>query len=242
MKTILKLSLLVSAACALSTPAAAQIDLWSGWSGEAGISGSTTSGNTDTSDVGLALGVAKESGLWTHNFDATYDLGSVSGTDTKNRLFLGYQIDRDFTDRLYGYGNANYFSDDFGAYEEGYFLGAGLGYHVLVDKPITWAVEGGIGYRDQTLALTNTSEGEFALRAHSDFDYYFNEAVSFYNDTEVIWSDSDTYTWNDIGLAAQLSGNLYAKFGVRVDHHSDVPAGVASTDTTTRGSLVYKIN
>ncbi len=240
---------LIFAAAALCVPAQAQI--MSGWTGDASLSGSKTSGNTETTDVGLGLGLTKTDGIYRNKFDATYDLGSVSGEDTKNRLFLGYQLDRDFNDRTYAFGNINYFKDDFGAFESGYYAGAGLGYKVLVDAPVTWNVEGGLGYRNQSTQeigvfgdagfIAGIEEGEAAARFGSDFDYAFNDAVSFYNDTEVLTSSSDTYIWNDAGITAKLAGNLSAKFGVRVDHHTDVPLGREKTDTITRGAIVYTI-
>ena len=249
MKTYITTAALLLASAVISAPAHAQ--LMSGWTGDASLSGSTTSGNTETTDVGLGLNLTKTDGIYRNKFDATYDLGSVSGKDTKNRLFLGYQLDRDFNDRLYGFGTLNYFSDDFGAYETGYYAGTGLGYKVLINDPTTWNLEGGLGYRSQETRsigtfgtagfIASVEEGEVAARLGSDFDYAFNDAVSFYNDTEVLTSSSDTYIWNDIGITAKLAGNLSAKFGVRVDHHTDVPMGREQTDTITRGAIVYTI-
>lgn len=249
MKNLMKFASAIALTVAVAAPA--QADMLSGWSGDASLSGSTTDGNTETTDVGLGLNLIKTDGLWRNKFDANYDLGSVEGNDTKNRLFLGYQLDRDLNDRTYVFGNANYFKDDFGAYETGNYLGAGLGYKVFTAAPTTWDVEAGLGYRTQeTRALgvfgtagfvDSVEESEGALRLGSDFDFDFNDAVSLYNDTELLHSDSDTYIWNDIGIQAQLAGNLSAKFGVRVDNHSDVPAGVEETDTITRGTLVYTI-
>jgi putative salt-induced outer membrane protein len=222
-----------------------------GWGGEASLSGSTTSGNTSTTDIGLALHLTKEQGQWEHKFDTTYDLGRAEGIDNKNRAYLGYQLNRQISERLYGYGNANYFTDDFGAFKNGSFVGGGLGYKAIVGEPVQWDLEGGAGYRSQksrevgidnlATAIPAMTVNEFALRGASEFDYQFSEAVSLYNDSEVIWSDSDTYLWNDIGITANLAGNLAARFSFRVDHHTDVAVGVKKTDTITRAALVYTL-
>lgn len=237
--------LLGAVLCAsLSTTASAN-ELMDGWSGEASLSGSTTSGNTKTTDVGLALHLQKESGVWKNKFDTTYDLGKSNGLDNKNRWFIGYQLDRKISDRLYVYGNANYYSDDFGAYKQGSFVGTGLGYQVIQPSPLDWAVEAGVGYKSQKLRevgiIPSVKTDEFAIRGASNFAYNFSETVSFYNKSEVIWSDSDTYMWNDAGITANLAGNLAARFSFRVDHHTDVPFGVKKTDTITRGALVYTL-
>lgn len=245
MKT-LSFTLLSASALLISAPASAKKYtnfLLNGWQGEASVSGSTTSGNTKTTDVGLALHLSKTDNKWTNKFDTTYDLGKTSGVDNKNRWFIGYQLDRQISNRLYVYGNANYFTDDFGAYKNGNFLGTGLGYKFIEPAPLAWDIEAGLGYRSQKLHDIGLIEGdkinEFALRGASSIKYDLNDAVSFYNNSEVIWSSSDTYLWNDSGITANLAGNLAARFSFRVDHHTDVPMGVEKTDTITRAALVY---
>ncbi|MGJ8564241.1 MAG: DUF481 domain-containing protein [Alphaproteobacteria bacterium] len=221
----------------------------SGWSGEASLAGSKTTGNTKTTDIGAAVKLKKESDLWRHKFNASADYGKVSGAQNKNRFDLGYQLDRDLNDRLYVYGNGSYFQDEFGAYKDGYFIGTGLGYKAVLPAPISWNLEGGIGYRSQKVRLAAGTPGGFAsernndiaVRTFSDFDFKLNENVSLYNDTELTWSDSDTYIWNDTGITAQLMGNLAARASFRVDHHTDVPVGFKKTDTVTRVGVVYTI-
>lgn len=247
----MKKLLLVTAATALVSTNAFAGSLTEGWGGEASLSGSTTSGNTSTTDIGLALHLTKEDGPWKHSFDTTYDLGRADGIDNKNRAYIGYQIDRLINDRMYVYGNANYYTDDFGAFKNGSFVGAGVGYKVILPDPVGWNVEGGAGYRSQKTRgvfdpvtpsfIFPEKVNEFALRGASEFDYKFSDAVSFYNDSEVIWSESDTYLWNDVGITANLAGNLAARFSFRVDHHTDVPDGVKNTDTITRAAIVYTL-
>ena len=249
----MKYLLLTTAATFMVAPSAFAGDFTQGWGGEASLSGSTTSGNTNTTDIGLALHLSKTHGDWKHNVDTTYDLGKADGVDNKNRWYLGYKLDRKINDKLYGYANANYFSDDFGSYKQGSFIGAGLGYTVFAPDPMAWDVEGGVGYRSQKLRevindpndpaanIPSVKEDEFAVRGASKFNYKFSDSVSLFNNSEVIWAKSDTYLWNDIGVTANLAGNLAARFSFRVDHHTDVPDGVKKTDTITRGSLVYTL-
>lgn len=242
----MKKILMIGSAIALISPAAFAGEWAVGWSGEAAFSGSKTTGNTDTTDIGGALHLQKVRDLWKHKFDTTYDLGTASGVDNKNRWTLGYQLDRQINERLYAFGKANYFTDDFGPFKNGSFLGAGLGYEALNTDATKWSVESGGGYRSQKTRnvghIFAATTDEFALRGGSSFSYQLNESVSFFNNSEIIWSDSDTYIWNDIGLTAKVAGNLSARFNFRVDHHTDVPVGIKNTDTITRAALVYSIN
>ena len=213
-----------------------------GWTGEAALTGSKTTGNTETTDVGLGLDLVKASDLWRHKVNASVDYGKTSGIKDKQRLVVGYQIDRNINDRLYVYGNADYFQDDFGAFETGYFVGTGLGYKLVLPDPLQWDLEGGLGYRSQkTQGPLSLTENELAFRGASNVNYQFNENVSIYNNSEVLYSKSDTYLWNETGITAQLMGNLAARASFRVDNHSAVPLGRKKTDTITRVGVVYVI-
>ena len=240
MRKIFTASILMVSTLGLSITTSANV--FDGWSGEAALTGSKTTGNTDTTDVGLGLDLIKTAGEWRNKFQAAFDYGKNDGFKNKQRLVLGYQLERDFNDRLFGYANADYFSDDFGAFEDGYFVGAGLGYKLVLPEPLGWNISGGAGYRSQTAQGGLTTENELALRGQSELDYQFNEAVSLYNNSEILWSDSDTYIWNETGLTAQLMGNLAARASFRIDNHSNVPVGREKTDTITRIGVVYTLD
>ncbi len=241
-------------ACLSAAPTFAQ-GAGDGWTGEASLTGSKTTGNTETTDLGLGLLLNKEGANWSHSFNASADFGRAAGETNKERYVLGYQIDRNFTDRLYGFGTGDYYRDEFGAFEEGYFFGAGLGYKLVLPAPLGWDVEAGVGYRSQLpsapdgltmmeLAALETAgdldrQNEVALRGGSKLTYDFNDAVSLYNNSEVTWSKSNTYLWNELGLTANLMGNLAARASFRVDHNTDVLPGREKTDTITRFGVVY---
>jgi len=260
-----KLTFTMALSLAFTGTALAQDD--DGWAGDVSLTGGLTTGNTDTQDLALGFKVAKIGEKWNHTLDGLADFGRVDDVQTRERYALGYKIDRNISDRFFAYGNADWYSDEFGPFRDGYYVGGGLGYKVVLPEPIGWTIEGGPGFRSQrtqsTLAQVFGADGitpvlgadglpsftglgsersnEFALRGFSDFDYALNENVSLYNDTEIIWSSSDTYIWNEIGLNAQLFGDLAARISYRVDHHTDVVDPLVNTDTSLRFGLVYTV-
>lgn len=211
-----------------------------GWTGEASLTGSRTTGNTETTDIGLGLNLTNETDDWRQNFRATADFGRVSGANSRERYVLAYQLNHDFSDHIYFYGNSDYFNDQFGAFAEGYFIGGGAGYKIVESDPLSWDVEGGVGFRSQTsqgpLSLT---EDELALRGASQLKYDLNENVSAYNNSEIQDGESNTYLWNELGLTATLAGNLAARASFRIDHNTVVPQDREPTDTVTRFGIVY---
>lgn len=260
--------LLASVGMMVATPVFAQSGdglfgdgILTGWTGEASLAGSKTTGNTDTTDIGVAIRLKKETNKWRHNFYGTADFGENDDETNKERFTVGYKLDRDLTERLYTWGNIDYFRDDFGAFENGVFLGTGLGYKVIEPSPTGWDLEAGLGYRSQSpqapdvpsdvtqlefdqLVLDGDLDrtNELAFRGASFFTHDFNENVSFYNNSEVIYSSSDTYLWNEAGITAALFGNLAARASYRVDHHTDPLPGIEKTDTITRVGVVYTLN
>jgi putative salt-induced outer membrane protein len=224
----------------------AQAQFVEGLTGEISLDGAVTTGNTDTSNLGFGLKLAAATENWRHSFKSNAVYGRANGATNKSRYALGYQLDRDINDRLYFFSNADYFSDDFGAFKQGLFLGGGFGYQVLEEEPTTLRLETGLGYREQKArlkddpsGLVSRTETELAGRLSSDFDHTFNDNVSFQNDTELLYSSSDTFITNEAGIISKLWENISLRASFRVENHSNVPEGREKTDTISRLGVVY---
>lgn len=236
------LSIICLSTLALSALASASSVRADGWTGEVGLSGSTTSGNSETSDVGLSFKFQNETKPWTHNIRGRFDYSEADSVTNKQRLEFGYKLARDIGERVYIFGNGDYYDDDFGAYESGYFIGGGIGYKVIFPDPISWKLEAGPGFRSQTLrGPLGDREEEAAVRGYSEFIYKFNDNVAATNETEVLSSASDTYIWNETALTANMFAGLALRASFRVDYHTDVPFNRENTDTITRIGVVYKM-
>ena len=59
-----------------------------GWSGEAALSAGLTTGNTETSEAGLAVDVDRASGAWNFGLQLSGDYGEEDGIESRNRYFL----------------------------------------------------------------------------------------------------------------------------------------------------------
>jgi putative salt-induced outer membrane protein len=236
-----KLIITSIAAMAFAGAASAQTgSLLDGWSGEGNLGAGITTGNTDTVDVGVALKLAKKFGLWQVGVDGGYDFGQVDGIDNRNRWWVGSHAQRDFTDRLYGFGDVSYEEDQFSGFDSRLFLGVGAGYHIYKDKPLTWSVEVAPGFRRSVLdTIPQTTANDFAAQGSSKLAYEFNENVTFTNDTDVIYTRTSTQTINTAAITAQLTEKISGRVSFQVRHETDPPAGFVNTDTATRASVVY---
>lgn len=247
----LKLAALVGAMTS-SLVAHAQDEASNGWSGEGSLSAGVTTGNTETTDLGLGVDVARDLNLWTIGVQATADYGETDGAETKNRIFLGSNLDRQINDRLFGFGQLSYERDEFSGFESRAFIGGGLGYEVLNGDVTQWTVRGGPGLKiDEIEAVLDTTtvpatvlseattEESFGATAQSNFGHQFNDNVAFTNDTSVLYAETSTQIGNIAALTATLTNTLSARVSFEVRHDTDPVDGFESTDTISRVSLVY---
>ena len=220
------------------------------WTGEGALSAGTTTGNTETTDIGLSLDLNRETQVWTLGVEAAADYGETDGEETRNRIFLAGQLDRQINDRLYGFGRTSYELDEFSGFESRLFVGGGLGYDILTGDRATWSVEGGPGLKidevedtvdDMMMVVPGETIESFSIFAASNYAFQFNENVGFTNDTNVLYAEESTQINNSAALTAKLTDALSARFSFDVRHDTAPPMGFEDTDTATRISLVYAI-
>ncbi len=239
-------------AMTIAMPAHAQDEAANGWSGEGSLSAGVTTGNTETTDLGLGVDVAREVNLWTVGLRASADYGETDGAETKNRIFLGTNLDRQINDRLFGFGQLSYEKDEFSGFESRAFIGGGLGYEVLASEATQWTVRGGPGLKIDEIAqfattdalgapiiVPATTEESFGATAESNFSHLFNENVTFTNDTTALYAETSTQIGNIAALTASLTDTLSARVSFEVRHDTDPVEGFEATDTISRVSLVY---
>lgn len=242
---------LVASAAIMVSPALAQEDE-NGWSGEGSFSAGATTGNTETTDLGLGLKLAKKADAWTYSGEAVADYGEIDGLENRNRTFLAGSVDRQINDRLFGFGRVSYEVDQFTGFDSRTFVGAGLGYDVLQGPQSTWSVRGGPGVKiDEVKRIITTdalgaaliipaeTETSFAVVAKSDFAYELNDNVTFTNVTDVLYAQESTQLGNSTALTANLTGSLSARVSFDVRHDTNPPLGFEDTDTATKIAVVY---
>jgi putative salt-induced outer membrane protein len=248
----MKLHIAFAAAAALTLAAApsfAQAAPTPEWTGEGAIGAGVTTGNTSTTDVGIAAKLKHTGMKWSESGEFTDDYGKTDHVETKNRVAAAGQVDRLFTERLSGFGRVTYENDKFSGFENRYYVGVGIAYKVIDSDKTTWTLQGGPGYkvdevRDQgvgpTFIAAHTEES-FGANAGSRFKWKINDKVDLGDDTDVTYSDVSTQIKNSLGLTVALMDKLSARVSYDVIYDTDPPIGFKSTDTATKVSLVYKI-
>lgn len=241
-----------AAAMAISIAGAAAAEEATGWSGEGSLSAGVSTGNTETTDLGLGVDANRDWGVWALGLNAVADFGETEGVETKNRIFLGTNLDRQINDKLFGFGQLSYEKDEFSGFASRTFIGGGLGYEIYNSDTLGWTVRGGPGFKideieasiDATAVPPNvltpaTTEESIGAVAESNYRYAFNENVGLTNDTKVLYAQESTQLSNVIALTATLTDTLSARVSFEARHDTNPPLGFEDTDTISRVSLVY---
>lgn len=208
-----------------------------GWTGSFALGGSATSGNTDTSDITFAGRMRYGSGDWNHTFGLAGEYSEDNSVTSKKQLYATYDANRYFTDRFYMFGLASLTFDDFGTNRLDGFLGFGPGYRVISTPTQAWRVQAGPGVRYIEDQFDN-DETEVAGIASSRYYVSLSETAFLSNDTDILFSDTDTRVLNDLGVTTKLTDVLSARFSLLTDYNSDPAPGKESTDNSIGISLV----
>lgn len=224
------------------------------WTGEGAVSAGMTTGNTETTEAGVSVDVDRATGDWSLGLQLSGDYGEQDGIESRNRYFIGTDVERDFNDTMFSFGRASYEVDQFTGFDSRTFVGGGVGWHVLDDEDHNWTIRGGPGYKiDEVkermvpdgmggmLLIPASTEQSIGAVGQSEYFYAFNEAVSFSNKTNVVYGQESTQVNNVTALTATLNGHLAARVSFDVRHDTSPQPTFEATDTATRFSLVYTL-
>jgi putative salt-induced outer membrane protein len=224
-----------------------------GWSGEGALSAGMTSGNTDTRDIGLTFDVDHIIGKWDYGFQGQVDYGEQDGLESRNRVFLGTNLDYTINDGVFSFARASYEVDQFTGFDSRSFVGGGLGYRFPRLDPITWVLRGGPGVKiDEVKRVVTTDDlgapviipaetvTSVGFVGKSKFAWALNDKVELSNNTDVLYAEESTQLSNALALTAQINGSLSARFGFDTRYDTNPPLGYETTDTATKIGVVYK--
>ena len=210
-----------------------------GWSGKGEFGLVSTSGNSDTNSLNLALEFIYDSEQWTHRLSAGAINADSDGETTAERYDFGAQSDYNLSEKSYVFGAFRYEKDDFSAFEDQTTLTAGYGRQVLDNDKHKLKLEAGVGYRTASLAPSGESEDGAIARGLLDYIWQLTPNTELSERFLVEAGSDNTYIQNDLGLKVSINERFALSLGFQVRQNTDVPEGVDKTDTLTSANLVY---
>ncbi|MBV1915145.1 MAG: DUF481 domain-containing protein [Pseudomonadales bacterium] len=208
------------------------------WKGAGEVGVSSTSGNTDTQSVNIALAGERSAELWTYLLDFSTQYKADDGKSTAEKYFVQAKADRKLGDRDYLFGLINYENDKFSGFNYQSNLIGGVGTRFLDDATMTLDGEAGLGVRFNEID-SGKSSNELILRLAGDYNWKISKTSAFQQTLSIEPGQDITIVRSYTALSANVADHLAMKASFEIKHSSDVPSGKDKTDTTTLLSLVY---
>ena len=215
-----------------------------GFTGSVALRGIANSGNSESLNVGIGSDLNY---VWGPNgiaLQLNYSYTDDDDSAPEEALFYGLEYTRDFSPRLFGFAKIQGSVDDAtdAEYRSDTFVNFGAGYRVYNTSELQWSVQAGPGYRFAD--LQNVTDGDFdeaAFGIGSDYAHKLSDTMFLTNDTDIVWSESDTVVFNDLALNVAMTDTLSLRTSVLTEYHSET-TNAKSTDNTFGVSLVYSFN
>ena len=215
-----------------------------GFTGSVAVRGIVQSGNTESTNIGIGTDMNYVFGPNGVELQLNYAYSDDDDSASEESLFYGLEYTRDFAGDYFGFaklqGSADSATD--AQYETDTFLSFGAGYRVFNEADRQWSLQAGPGYRFAELNdITDGDVSEAAFGVSSDYAQKLSDTLFVTNDTDVIWSESDTVIFNDLALNVAMTNTLALRTSILTEYHTE-PGTAENTDNTFGVSLVYSFN
>lgn len=214
------------------------------WTGAGQVSFLRTSGNTETSVLGLASELHYNgTSPWSAAAKAAVNRGSVSGEENLRNLAASLRGGRALNERTDFFLEVAYTEDIYAGIDSRLETQLGVA-HVLVNAaPHSLSIEGGVGYAHEVRLPLRLAE-DFAFdRARLTYKYTISKTAEVQNEASYFGNLKDASDWrfnNVAALTAALNSRFSLKLSHAVSHFNTPPDGKKKTDTVMAAALVAK--
>lgn len=245
---------------ALAVTATAQEQPEPAWKGSLGLGYVATSGNSDTSTLGLDFGLTRVPDPWGLELKAAATRAEDNSVTTAERYVLLFKAKRALSERWELFGSLGGEKDQFAGFDLRYLVGAGATYKALTGPKHLLSFDGGLTWTREEPVDLLTDAGYIEQDAYdymggilaASYAYQISETSKVSEVLTWLPNFDQTSDWrvvSETALQAAISSRLALKLGylIRYDHEPAV-AGVDlagtpyyfdDTDTTTTLSVVY---
>jgi putative salt-induced outer membrane protein len=208
------------------------------WTGRVEAGGFRSTGST--SELGIsASATATRAGLqWSHKLTAAADYRRANGVTSRERYFAGYEPRYEFDPRGFAYGLAQFERDTSIGYDERYTASVGVGYKLIVSKPIDLSADIGPSVRHAKYMIGDR-ETKLGVRGSMVLAWRVTPTVTF-KQTASGYAESDVYTLNALSsVETKVSTRLSAAFSYNIQYESETLLTTRDLDTLSRLTLTY---
>jgi len=219
------------------------------WKSELGLSYVGTSGNTDTSSLGLDFSSERKPTPWGLNLLAMFTRAEDGGVVTAEQYYVGARGLRQLNERWSIFAGLSWARDPFSGFDARYLAEAGAEFlaintekHKLsFDLGLTWTSEDQIRFDDALQEEIIRTVDWLGAVAGLKWDWAFSKSASLSQRLLYYPNFDDTADWrvgSDTAVKASLTKLLALQFSYLVRYRNQPIDNLEETDTTTKMSVV----
>jgi putative salt-induced outer membrane protein len=210
-----------------------------GWKGEGELGFTSTTGNTDSSNLNTSLGLTHETDLWKHVISLETLLAEADGVKSADSLVLKERSEYSLDQASYAFGQARYEKDEFSGYDYQASIVFGVGSRFIDSDTQLLDASAGLGYRQIKDSTSNDSDSGVIITTDLVYEYKISKTATFIEKVLLESGDNNTFFESETALRTRINGNLSAKISYLLKRNSDVPQDIDKTDSVVSVSLVY---
>jgi len=233
---------LLAALCLLTTLGVAaqeQTEDAKTWSGEGALGYTSSSGNSDSTNLNASLNVAREVKRWKHSLSVEAIQNETDGDKSADRWSLRERSRYALDGKSYAFGQARYEQDKFSGYDHQGSLVAGLGSRFIENEHHLLDLSAGLGYRSTKDSDTGATDDGGIVTSDLVYEYKISKTATLSERALIEAGDNNTFIESETALSARLNGRLSSKISYLIKRNSEVPVDTEKTDTLVTIALVY---
>lgn len=200
-------------------------------------------GNADTEDLDFSTTANWQNQKYRHAVELTAESDKSEGVVQNEKYEADYQLDYDFAEHWFSYGNIGYEKDRFSAIEQQYELGSGFGHRYRFENMIETEAQLGLAYLQSELAdgdKENDLAGKWALKVRWPIP---GTRMDIFHRQEYIWPWDDMSSYqleSSTGLKMPLLAGVFGEFRYDFDYTAEVTEDTKHADEEWVISLGYE--
>ena len=240
--TIVLVMLCLGAAPLFAEEAAEEEEKEPAWVGSLGLSWVSTSGNSDTSSIGLDFNLEKKADPWGMVFVARGNKADESGTTTAENYLIGARAVRKLSAKWEAFAGLQWSKDPFTGFDSQTVASLGATYIAIDGERNKLAFDGGLAYtwEDQVEpdAQVDYLGGLFGLT----WEWKLGEKSKLVERLVYYPNFDDSGDWrltSFTAIEADVNSWMALRFGYDVRHRNQPIGDADKTDTTSTASVVF---
>jgi putative salt-induced outer membrane protein len=211
------------------------------WKGGAEAGFTSTTGNTESTNLYGKVELENELAKWRHKARADALYNEEDNDTTAERYIAAWESDRKLSERDWVFGAARWQKDRFASIEEQLSITGGWGRRFIKTERQSFESTFGAGYKWFEEQDSDDRESEAILRYTGDYKLKTTANSDFRQQLLIEAGESNTFIESITGFTANINRKLATRISYNVQHNTDVPEDSEKTDTVTAITLVYNI-